>query len=80
MAKKWMQKAVKRPGALTKKAEAAGESPMAFAESHAHAPGLTGQQARFALIAQNKSVPKERGAAGGKKSRISYTHSRGGRG
>ncbi len=54
----WMKGAVKRPGALTAKANSAGQSPMGFAASHAHAPGLTGQQARFALVAQGKSVPK----------------------
>lgn len=61
VAKHWMQGAVKRKGALTAKAHAAGESPMEFAEGHAHSPGLTGQQSRFALIAQGKPVP------GGKK-------------
>jgi hypothetical protein len=56
--KRWMQKAVSRPGALTKKAHAAGESPMQFARSHAHAAGRTGKQARFALIAQHEPIPK----------------------
>ncbi|MGE5151987.1 MAG: hypothetical protein ACM3II_17870 [Rhodospirillaceae bacterium] len=59
MAKKWMQKAVRHPGALTAKAHAAGESPMEFARSHAHAPGQTGRQARFALIAQHETIPKK---------------------
>lgn len=49
---KWMQGAVKRPGALTRKAKGSGESPMEFAREHYHSPGLTGQQARFAVNAQ----------------------------
>ena len=49
---KWMQGAVKRPGALTAKAKAAGESPMQFAQANKGAKGLTGQQARFAINAQ----------------------------
>lgn len=48
----WMQNAVKRPGALTKKANAAGESPMGFARKNYHAKGRTGEQARFAVNAQ----------------------------
>lgn len=59
MAKRWMQRAVKREGALSSKAKEAGQSPMAYARSHAHSPGLTGQQARFALVAQHESVPKK---------------------
>jgi hypothetical protein len=43
---------VKRPGALTKKAHAAGEGVQEFARSHEHSAGLTGQQARFAEIAK----------------------------
>lgn len=49
---KWMQNAVKRPGALTKKAKAAGEGTMAYAHEHYHDKGRTGQQARFAVNAQ----------------------------
>jgi hypothetical protein len=45
-------KPVKRPGALTRKAKAAGESVSEFAKSHEHSPGLTGKQARFAEIAK----------------------------
>lgn len=52
MAEKWQQGAVKRPGALTEKAHAAGESPMQFAHEHYHSKGLTGQQARYAVNAQ----------------------------
>ena len=47
--KNWIAGAIKHPGALTKKAKSAGESPMAFAESHKSAPGKTGKQARLAI-------------------------------
>lgn len=49
MAKKWISKAIKHPGALTRKAEAAGMSPMAFAEKHKGDSGTTGKQARLAI-------------------------------
>lgn len=42
--------AIKRPGALTAKAKAAGMTVDAFARAHQHDPGLTGQQARFYLF------------------------------
>lgn len=50
MAKDFIAGAIKHPGALTKKAKGAGESPMGFARAHQHASGKTGQQSRFALI------------------------------
>lgn len=50
MAEKFIQKAIKRPGALTRKAKAAGESVHEFAEAHKHSKGLTGKESRFALI------------------------------
>lgn len=46
---KWIQGAIKRPGALTKKAKAVGMSTMAFARKHRHAPGRLGKQSRLAL-------------------------------
>jgi hypothetical protein len=49
MAEHWIQHAIKHKGALTKKAHAAGESPMGFAREHAHASGTTGKQARLAM-------------------------------
>lgn len=55
MTDKWMQGAVSRPGALTRKAERAGMSPMEYAREHKHSPGRTGRQARFALIASHAS-------------------------
>ncbi len=44
-----MQHAVKRPGALTRKAKAAGMGTMEFARKHKDAGGLTGKQANLAL-------------------------------
>lgn len=49
MASRWIQGAVKRPGALTRKAKAAGQSVQAYARSHRADPGLTGKQARLAI-------------------------------
>ncbi len=49
MAKNWIAGAIKHPGALTKKAKSAGESPMKFARSHESAKGTTGKQARLAV-------------------------------
>jgi hypothetical protein len=58
--KKWMQKAVKRPGALSAKAERAGMSVQAYAQKHKHDSGVTGEEARFAVTA--KKVAKKRKA------------------
>lgn len=49
MAEKFIQGAIKHPGALTRKAKKAGMSPMAYARAHQHDKGQTGRQARFAL-------------------------------
>lgn len=46
----WMQGAVKRPGAFTAKARAAGKSVPEFAREKAHAPGTLGREARLAEI------------------------------
>jgi hypothetical protein len=46
---KWIAKAIKRPGALTRKAKAAGMSPMAYARKNVKAKGTTGKQARLAI-------------------------------
>lgn len=45
----FIKSAIKRPGALTAKAKAAGMSVNAFAEAHQHDPGRTGDEARFYL-------------------------------
>lgn len=48
--KNWIKDAIKRPGALTKKAKAAGMGTSAYAKAHAKDKGLTGKQARFAKV------------------------------
>lgn len=65
MAKNFIQKAIKRPGALTRKAQAAGMSTQAYASAHAGDSGLTGQQARFAQML-NKVRPGGTGGSNGK--------------
>ena len=50
MAKNWIKKAIKHPGALTRKAEKADMSPMSYAREHADDSGRTGRQARLALV------------------------------
>lgn len=47
--KHWIKSAIRHPGALTRKAHAASESPHQFAEAHKHSSGATGKQARLAL-------------------------------
>lgn len=49
MSDKWIQGAIKHPGALKRKAQKAGESTQEFAEQHEHDSGKTGQQARLAM-------------------------------
>jgi hypothetical protein len=46
----WIKSAIEHPGALTKKADKANESPMTFASQHKGDPGVTGKQARLAVI------------------------------
>lgn len=45
----WIAGAIKHPGALTRQAHAAGQSPMEFANAHKHDSGVTGNRARLAL-------------------------------
>ena len=47
--KRWIAGAIKRPGAFTAKAKAAGQSVQAFARAKRKAPGRLGKQARLAL-------------------------------
>ena len=47
MARKPMKIKIKHPGALKRKAAAAGESVSEFAASHLHTPGPTGVQSRL---------------------------------
>ena len=51
--RRWIQGVIKRPGALTRKAKAAGMSTMAYARKMRHAAGRTGKQARLALTLSN---------------------------
>lgn len=59
-------KAIRRPGALTRKAKAAGMGVQAYARAHKNDKGLTGQQARFALTLK-KIANKRKKKSGGKK-------------
>ena len=68
-ARKWISKAIKRPGALARKAKAAGMGTMAFARARKGAKGLTGRQARLAVTlrgpkvaGKRKKVARKRGA------------------
>lgn len=47
--KRWISKAIKRPGAFTRKAKAAGMTVQAYARKMRGAPGRLGKQARLAL-------------------------------
>lgn len=47
--KRWIAGAIKRPGAFTRKAKAAGMTVQAFARKKRKAPGRLGKQARLAL-------------------------------
>lgn len=46
----WIAGAISHPGALTRKAKAAGVPTMEFAAQHRGDKGRTGKQARLALI------------------------------
>ena len=61
---KWIQKAVKHPGAFSKKAKAAGKTVAAFAKEKAHAPGTLGKQARLAKTLTKIAKGKEDMAEG----------------
>ena len=56
--KRWIQGAIKRPGALTRKAKAAGMTVQSYARKMRHAAGRTGKQARLALTL--KKISKRR--------------------
>lgn len=49
MARKFINKAIKHPGALTRKAKAAGMSVLSYARKHMHEGDQTGDQSRFYL-------------------------------
>ena len=50
--KKFIGKAIKHPGALTRVAEKEHETPHEFAEEHKGSAGKTGRRARLALTLQ----------------------------
>lgn len=45
----WIAAAIKHPGALTRKAKAAGMGTQAYAQAHKGSKGTTGKQARLAI-------------------------------
>lgn len=47
---KWIEHMHMKKGALTKKANAAGQSPMGFAQQNQNAPGATGAESRLATV------------------------------
>lgn len=49
MAEKFIQKAIKHPGAFTAQAKAAGKSVGEYAQEEKHAGGTTGRRARLAI-------------------------------
>lgn len=64
MARKWIKSAINpaHKGELKEKAEHAGESTSAFAETHKHDSGKTGAQSRLALtlMSMHKGGKKEK--------------------
>lgn len=59
MAKKWIQKAIKHPGAMTRAAKREGVSNSTYEQEHKHDSGHSGQMARFALTLKGlKSAAK----------------------
>lgn len=57
--KKWIQKAIKRPGAFRAKARKAGMSTRAYAQEMKNEPGRTGRQARLALTLMGMGAKKQ---------------------
>jgi hypothetical protein len=67
---KWMQSAVKRPGAFSAKAEKAGMSTQEYARKEAHNPNAstrTKRQANLALTFSGYRGGKRRSKRGGKR-------------
>lgn len=60
--RKWIQKAIKKPGSLREAAKRAGQSTAAFAAEHAEDQGKLGRRARLA-----QTLAKLRKRKGGKK-------------
>jgi hypothetical protein len=61
--KKWIQSAIKHPGALKAAAARAGEGTMTFAREHAHSPGKTGQRSRMAITLSHMRKKRKHGAS-----------------
>jgi hypothetical protein len=59
VAKKWIAKAIKHPGAFKAKAKAAGMSTREFASKHDDEGGKTGKQARLAETLMGMSKRKK---------------------
>ena len=53
---RWIQSAVKHPGAATRKAEAEGLTVHEWALAHRHDKGKTGEQARLALTLERAAA------------------------
>lgn len=58
----FIQGAIKHPGALTKKADKAHETPMEFAEANKSASGTTGKQARLAITLRRLAKHRHKNA------------------
>lgn len=58
MAENFIQDAIKRPGALTRSADRAGETTAEYAREHQHDPGRKGKQARLAMKLRKLSKRK----------------------
>lgn len=59
MADRWIQGAVKHPGAATAAAKAEGLSVPEWANKHKGDPGVTGQRARLALTFEGMASTKK---------------------
>lgn len=59
--KRWIKGAIKRKGALTRKAKAAGMGTMAFARAKKGAKGRLGRQARLAITLRGPKVAGRKG-------------------
>lgn len=64
--KNWIAGAIKHPGALTRKAHKAKESPMEYAHEHEHSSGKTGKQSRLAVTLKSLHRESADGVAGAK--------------
>jgi hypothetical protein len=72
--KKWIQGAIKHPGALTKKADDAGESVGVYAREHEHDSGITGKQSRLAMTLKHMHHAHKKNSASNKTIRKSMYH------